>query len=202
MPRFRNRKFKSRRTRRKKMPIVKLIKKVIKNEAEHKYHILSDITSSVVEANPLILDVTNIGAGTDVNSRIGVSVNFSRVKIRFTLRSDANTNFFLARVYLVQSFESIDPVALPNVEELFPPLTQSLTSYKILYDRTFQFGLGINQIISREISFGRGLHEGKWSTTSGQSQVKGNIVFHVVTDNTVADALNTAMESRVYYTDQ
>ncbi len=202
MPAFRKRKFRRRKGRRKKMPIVRLIKKVIQNEAEHKFHIFSDITESVVKANPLILDVTNIGAGTDVNTRIGISVNFTKVKIRFTLRSDINNRAYLARVYLIQSLESEDPTALPNVEELFPPINQSLSSYKILYDRTFQFGLGINQLVSREISYSRHLQEGKWASTGGQSQVKGNIVFHVVTDNETADALNTAMESRVYYTDQ
>ncbi len=201
MPGFKKRFNRKRRKRGKKMPIVRLIRKVIKSEAEHKYHSFNDTESNITAALPYTADVTNIGNGTDVNTRIGNIVDFEKVRIRYTLRSSINTNAYVARVYLIQSYAETDPVNLPSIEDLFPTLADSQFRYKVLYDRTFQFGLGINQVIVRDINVKKRLLPGKWASNSGQTQVMGNIVLHILTDNAELDALNSVVDSRVYFLD-
>ncbi len=200
MPSFRRRVVKHRR-RRKKMPIVKLIKRVIKNESEHKYHTVQDTEPSITDSSPWLVDISNIGNGTDENTRIGNNVDFSKVRLRFALRSSTNSNTMMVRVYIIQSTTDADPNNLPNTNGLFPPLRTSLVRYKVLFDKTYQYGLGINQSIIRDVNVKRGLLPGKWATSSGDSHTMGRILFHVQTDNNNANDLNATLDSRLYFID-
>lgn len=199
MPSRFRRKFKRRRKR--KMPIVKLIKKVIQNQAEHKYNDQAGTQVSLVEPNPFLVNLANIGEGTSNNNRIGNNIKVASIRIRYNLQLLNSSSAYSVRVYVYQSLSDGTPQDLPNVTELWPPLEVSKINYRILYDRTHQMSLGVNENLYRDIRIkGKRIIDISFDGTSGGTN-KGQIFIHFETDNVTADELSVGLFSRLYFTD-
>lgn len=199
MPFRRRKRFKRRRKRR--MPIVKLIKKVIQSSAEHKYHDQAALTVSLLEPNPFIINLQNIAEGTTNNQRVGNNIKIASVRIRYNITLLNSSSSYNVRVYVVQSMADGTPQDLPNVLELWPPLEVSKINYRILYDRTHQVSLGINENLFRDIRIsGKKFIMVNFDGTSGGT-LKGAFNIHFETDNQAANELGVSFESRTYFTD-
>jgi len=197
-PQRRKRRFK----RRRRMPIVKLIKKVIKAQAEHK-HIEFDVQeTSLVAVSPFTVGMNIIGTGTTVHSRIGNDINVSSVKFRYELFLLDASETFSVRVYAIQFLDDILPETLPNVGELFPTLDDAKHPYRILYDRTHQFGLGVNQNIFRTVKIkGRKLIELKYEDGAGTTPLQGNLFLTFVTNNILGSMMSVQVHGRTTFID-
>ncbi len=186
--------------REKVMPIRKLVRKIIKQESEHKIHSTSGAILNLSQSNFFATTLTNIGGGTDRNTRIGNDVELQRLSLRFTMTASSSGFSGLMRVYVIQNVSDDDPQLIPDVEGLMPSLYQSKVPYKVLFDKTYQFGLGINEIIIRNIRVKIPLN-GSWFDSSGSSYTKGKVSIHFVANNPGPDQLEGGYTSKVYYTD-
>ncbi len=199
--RFNRRKRRSGR-RKRKMPIVKLIKRVIHSTAEHKYVNSSFDTTSVTESAPIDIPLTTIVEGSAFDRRDGLIVTPSRLKIRFGIFNSDGAVASSIRVYVIQSMDNTDPSAMPDVELFMPPLQNANFAYRILYDRTFQLGLGLNRNIFRNINIrGKKMSKLRWGSTAGDDLTEGRIRLHVVTNSTLADDIAWTSVHRLYFTD-
>ncbi len=200
--RFHRRKRRSNGRRRRKMPIVKLIKKVLQSTAEHKYVNSSFETTSVVETTPIDIPLSTIVEGSAFDRRDGLIVTPSRLKIRFGIFNSDGAVASSVRVYVIQSMAADDPAAMPDVDLFMPPLQNSNFAYRILYDKTFQMGLGLNRNIFRNINIsGKKMTKLRWGSTSGDDLTEGRIRLHVVTNSTLADDVAWNSVHRLYFTD-
>ncbi len=196
--------FKSRRGRRRsrRMPIVKLIKKVIKQSAEHKHDDFQVNTTSLVGSSDFTVGMNIIGTGASVHQRIGNDINVSHVKIRYDIFcSDANAALNV-RVYAIQFMDADQPLALPAVGELFPTLDDSKQAYRILYDRTHEFALGIHRNVFTSVRIsGKKLIELKFEDTMGTTPLQGNLFLVFTTNNADSDILSVVVNGRTTFTD-
>lgn len=194
---------KRRRTRRRKMPIVKLIKKVIHSSAEHKFNDFAFNATNVQDIAPVVTNgITDILQSVGIDDRIGLRVTPSRLKVRFGIQDNDSGGAINVRVYIVQNLASQNPNNMPVVGDLFPPLLAANNRYRVLYDKTFQFGLGLNRRIFREFNIsGRKLAQMYWSSSAGNALELGRINLHVETNNTVFDDVSFQLVTRLYYTD-
>ncbi len=203
MPSRFNRRKRRPRRRRRKMPIVKLIKKVIQSSSEHKYVTVNFETTSVTGVNPVFQPLNIVAQGTNVSNRIGIIVKGSRLKVRFGIEQADSGASSSVRVYLIQSMTDDDPSAMPSIAGLMPPLQDSNVSYRILYDRTFQFGLGLNRNVFRTINISRKkMIDIRWGSTTSDDFTKGKINLHVATNNQTVDEISWQHIARFYYTDE
>ncbi len=188
---------------RRKIGIVKIIKKVLHSEAEHKFHDANDTSLTLTMATPsFITSLNNIAGGTDFNLRVGIKCLPSRLKIRYGINLTDAGNDFSTRVYVIQSFTDVAPSSMPDITGFMPPLRQSLVPYRVLFDRTFEQGLGISQDKFRDINIPmKKMLEMAWESSLATSQVRGLIQIHFVTSNTTAGDLSLQLFSRLYYTD-
>jgi len=193
---------KRRPARRRKMPIVKLIKKVIQNSAEHKFVDSSFSTGSVEFVSPVKVILNTITETAGFNGRTGIIVKPSRLKIRFGIKNADGAVASSVRVYVIQSMDNTDPSAMPIMSVLMPPLKDSNFAYRILYDRTWQFGLGLNRNVFKTIIIpGKKMIDCRWGSTSGTDLTEGRLNIHVVTNSTVASDVSYEHVARFYYTD-
>ncbi len=197
------RKFRKRRFRRKRrMPLRRLIKKVIVQQAEKKFHNLlvtnTDLTTSTSTTNSL----SQVPEGTGVGQHIGDNIDVTRLRFRFQIRVITGAQSPNAvRVMLFQELSNQPVVSLPvRMEDLWPTLNISLNPYRVLYDRTFDMGLGIHSDVVVDTTIKRMQKQITFST--GLTNTMGEIFVRVITDNTVADALEFFSSSRLYFTDQ
>lgn len=202
MPARRFTKFKKKTfSKRRKMPIVKLIKKVIQSSAEHKYNDQAGVQTSLLEPSPFIQSLANIGEGASNNNRIGNNITPSSIRIRYNVQLLNSSSAYSVRVYVVQSLSDGTPQDLPNITELWPPLEVSKINYRILYDKTHQMSLGVNENLYRDIRIsGKRIIDISFDGTSGGTN-KGSINIHFETDNVVADEVSVSYFSRLYFTD-
>lgn len=199
--RFR-RKRKTRRGRRKRGPMVKLIKKVIQSQAEHKYiQFITADTSIVVSGNDQFR-LTPVAEGTSRDDRIGNNIKVSAIKGRFHIRTADSGVINNVRVYIIQNSTDLVPSDLPGIGDLFPLINEAGLSYKILYDRTFQMSLGIreNAYVNYFIS-GRKLSMVKFEGAIASTFDKGEVIMFVVSDSIVADDITFSAVHRCMYTD-
>ncbi len=189
------------RRRRRKMPIVKLIKKVIQSQAEHKFRDLITPPISVTFTTPRTFIMNGLPEGTGTNARIGFAVKSSMLKIRYHIFSANSGVIANVRVYVIQNTTLNDPAVLPDVFGLFPRLEDSIVKYKVLYDRTHQISLGINEDIFVNKTFRRFPVSLKWDGPSNNDIVTGKIDLHVVSDALIADDITFGQTFRHTYTD-
>ncbi len=201
MPRN-NRRSRRGRHRGRRMPIVKLIKKVIKQSAEHKHDDFSVDTTDLVAVSDFTVGMNIIGAGVSVHERIGNDINVSHVKFRYELNLlDANEAFSV-RAYVIQFMDPDIPLVLPNIGGLFPTLDDSKQAYRILYDRTHQFGLGINRNTFTNVRIsGKKLIELKFEDNNGTTPLMGNLLLTFTTNNILAGKMSVQVEGRTTFTD-
>ncbi len=192
--RFTKRKFTKRRA-----PIVKLIKRVIQSQAEHKYRDDSAQQTSLV-ASPFETFLNNIAQGAGRGARIGNDIKPSMLHLRFSIELLIAGEINNVRVYLYQNLEAAKPLQLPTIGTLWPPYEVALSRYKILYDKTFEMSLGVNQNIFRNIRIpGSKMRTIEFEGTG--SSLAGTLHIVFVTNNVTIDAVSVEYESRLYYTD-
>ncbi len=196
-----------RRTRRgrhrgRRMPIVKLIKKVIKQSAEHKHDDFNVNTTDLVAVAPFSVGMNIIGTGDSVHGRIGNNISVSHVKFRYELNLIDANDAFSVRAYVIQFMDPDIPLDLPGIGDLFPTLDDSKQAYRILYDRTHEFALGIhrNTFTSVRIS-GKKLIELKFEDTNGTTPLMGNLFLQFVTNNIETNKMSVQVNGRTTFTD-
>ncbi len=191
-----------RRRRRRKMPIRKLIKKVINSSAEHKYNTESEDFTSLTVSTPHIDVLSVVSQGAAVQDRIGLIVTPARLRVRYNIQLNDSNAEASVRVFIIQSMEKNNPSNLPDTFTLMPTLRDAEFSYRILYDRSHEFSLGIHQDIRQEVSIpGKRMADVRWGSTTSTDFNKGAIFIHFVTDNTIADTIQGGWHSHFYYTD-
>ncbi len=194
--RFRNK----RRHKRRKMPIVKLIKKVIKSSAEHKFKSLLGSTASLVESTAFSTILTNVAQGTARNERIGNNISLAKLRIRYSFNLLSAGAVNTCRMYVFQQIDEGLPEDLPGVFDLWPPLDKALHRYRILADKTFEMGLGVHQELVREITIpGSKLVDASYQGSG--SELLGVIRLQFETSNNTADTVSVNFDSRLYWTD-
>ncbi len=195
------RRFKKKFTRRKKMPIVRLIKKVIQNQAEHKYTNFLHQSIGIVDVAPFAVTLLDILEGTSINERVGLSIQVARIHLRYKVIT-ANTNIRInVRVYVIQNHTDKDPAALPAIEAIFPTLQEAKVRYSVLYDRTHQMALGINQVIYKDIKLKAfKLKEIRYDGPGASFDI-GNIKIHFLTDAVSAEDVFVSSIGRTLFTD-
>ncbi len=198
---FRRKKtFKRRRSRR--MPLVKLIKKVIISTAEKKYLPFVAMTTNLIAGTPFSGVLNIISGGSGIRDRVGNDILPNKIVLRYNMTLESSSTNALVRVYIIQALEQDDPQDLPGVQFLMPPLADALNPYRILYDRTHQLGLGVNEILVRQIHVkGSKMSAVKYFDNIGGNFTEGRITIHFVTSNLVPDNVTAQFDSRFHYTD-
>ncbi len=193
---------KTRFKRRRRMPIVKLIKKVIKSQAEHKHDDFSVNTTDLLAISPFTVGMNIIATGTSVHNRIGNDISVSNVKFRYELSLLDASETFSVRVYAIQFMDDNEPLNLPDIGDLFPTLDDSKQAYRILYDRTHQFGLGVNQNLFRTIRIsGKKLIRLKYEDGGGTTPLQGNLFLVFATNNILTGKMSVQVNGRTTFTD-
>lgn len=198
------RKFRRKHIRRRKrrMPIVKLIKKVITSQAEHKYFDQTGNSTSLEESLPFVLQLNQVFQGTQFKDRLGVVVNPTRLKVRYQIVLDDAGIDTQVRVYVIQDLQQLNPDSMPSVLGFMPPLTESLRTYRILYDRTHELSLGVLQNHTFKINIkGPKMINTHWSDNVSTNIIKGRIRLFFVTKNTEINKVSVSFVSRFYFTD-
>ncbi len=203
MPRqFRKRRMNKRHS---KKGMVKLIKKVIRSEAEQKFFEQTLSGSGITEASNFVSSISDIEQGTNFFDRVGVEAQPDKINLRFHLRLSSNPGIPIsARVFIIQNMVDDDPNALPtNVVSLMPNLVQSVDPYRILFDRTYDMSLGgnhqdINQIVRIPASRLKNI---KWTGSNPTVYTQGQIKFHVITDTIILDFLDVDINVRLIFHD-
>ncbi len=205
MPRFKRRFRKRRRHRRAKKGMVKLIKKVIRSEAEQKFFEQFLSGSGITQVSKFQSSLTDISQGLEEFDRIGVELQPDKLNLRFHLFLTSNPNIpVAARVYIIQNMVDDIPQALPTaLVSVMPNLVQSRVPYRILYDRTFDMSLGgNNQNINRTVIIPSSKMKNiKWEGSSSTIYTQGQITFHVITDTVIVDFLDLSVDYRLIYHD-
>ncbi len=188
--------------RKKKMPLRKLIKKVIISQAEKKFHDLDLVEASLVAASPSTSSLCQIPQGNLVGERIGDSCDLTRLRVRFNLKViGTNQTPESIRVMVFQQLSEGLIVGIPTfIEDLWPTFNVAIFPYKVLYDRVFDMGLGINSDLVRSISLKN--FKKRLSFKDTNDPIMGEIFIRFITDNDTADQLQMRTQTRLYYTDQ
>lgn len=197
-PRFRRKRI----SRVRRPAVVKLIKKVIKQQAEHKY---SNVTANgtITNAVPLEVPLNAIEAGNSAERRIGNDINISHINLRYALFLDDINTKIMVRVYVIQSLNDVDPTNLPSeIIDLMPNLPDSVNNYRILYDKTHQMTLGINANFVRMVRLsGKKMIKTEFRDTGLFDFTKGKIAIHFITDNSTALNVVMGLAARMVFTD-
>ncbi len=203
MPRFKRFK-RRRRSHRPKKGMVKLIKKVIRSEAEQKFFEQFLSGAGITEVSKFTSSLTDISQGLEEFDRIGVELQPDKLNLRFHLFLTSNPGIPIsARVYIIQNMVDDIPQALPTaLVSIMPNLVQSRVPYRILYDRTFDMSLGSHQSINRTVRIPASkMKPIKWEGSSSTIYTQGQITLHVITDTVIVDFLDLSVSYRLIYHD-
>ncbi len=188
--------------RRRKMPIVKLIQRVINSNTEHKYNSTNSDNTVLTGIAPFDIILNGIPQGTDVAERAGLIVNSSRLSLRYRIQLTNSNAEYVVRVYVIQSMSDVDPIQMPGVDDLMPTLRDAKNSYRILYDRTHELSLGIHQDMRVNVKVpGKRMIDCRFDDSSLLDFTKGKIKLHFVTDNDTAGDILVGSFSHFYFTD-
>ncbi len=197
-------KFRRKTVSRKRRPsVVKLIKKVIKQQAEHKFQNITGGSASLTDIAPFVGALNAVANGNTAETRIGDDINVTHINLRYNLfLDDANTKN-LVRVYVIQSLNDDPPLALPDTPvALMPNLPDAINNYRILYDKTHQMSLGINVDIIRMIRLnGRKMIKTEFRDVGLLDFTKGRIDIHFITNNIVTNNIQMSFQARMVFTD-
>ncbi len=200
--RFRRRRMNKRHS---KKGMVKLIKKVIRNEAEQKFFEQFLSGAGITASSNFVSSLTDIGQGTNFFDRVGVEIQPDLLNLRFHLFLASNPGIPIsARVFIIQNMVDDNPAALPtNVVSLMPNLVQAMVPYRILYDRTFDMSLGgDHQSINKTVRIPASrLKHIKWTGSATTIYTQGKIQFHVITDTIITDFLDLNISYRLIFHD-
>ncbi len=199
--RFRKKRFRRRRRHKRKMPIVKLIKKVIQSQAEHKYKNFNVPATGIDSSGNLAISLFSITQGIDRDERIGNDVKFASLKIRYRVDLLDSSDTLNCRIHLVQNVDNTSPSNLPEVGELFPKLNESVVKYRVLFDKTHQLSLGINESIYRNLTIRKFPVKTKYTNPVGNSFDTGDVFMRVYSDDPTAGNLVFSMDYRITWTD-
>lgn len=190
------------RRKRRKLPLVKLIKKVIDSNAEHLYNTATGVTITLSTGLPFIGSLAGIQQGTDVDDRSGIIVKPTRLRMRYRLTLVAPGIVASVRVYIIQNMTDVDPLGLPDTDDLMPTLKQAKNAYRILYDRTHELSLGIHQDLRQEVYIkGSKMIELRFDGASANDFTRGDIHFNFVTDHPEINEIEASFQSHLYFTD-
>ncbi len=203
MPRFKRFKRRHRRTRRPKKGMVKLIKKVIRSEAEQKFHEFFATDTNITDANSANRTITVVPQGVGFGDRIGIEFQPDLLNIRFHLRLLSNPKPISARVFIIQNMVDDNPQNIPTtMGQLMPNLQQSVVPYRLLYDKSFDMSLGARSEINVQLRIrGSRMKSVKFTGSGTTVYTQGKILFHIITDNDVADILTNDLNSRLVFHD-
>jgi len=179
------------------------VSKVIAVTAEKKYNDIVSSTDSLVNSAAFTANCNTIIQGVDFNQRIGQSISGQLLVMRLAVNSAQSTpNPALFRVLIIYYRETTESGAMPvSPVDLLPTLPNAVFKYYVLYDHTFPINLGIQQrkLMIIKIPL-HSLPDTKFDLNTNDHR-EGLIQLRVITDNSVADAYEVAVNFRYYYID-
>ncbi len=202
MPTFPHRKRSFRRRPRAKKSLRKVIKAVITSQAEKKFHNLIISNSDLVNATPFTNSLSQVPQGNLVSQRIGDNIDTVRLRLRYNIKSvGTGQTPESVRVMVFQQLSNGTVIGIPeDIQNLWPTLNVSIDAYKVLFDRTYDMGLGVHSDFTGDITIRNMQKQLTFST--GDTNIMGEIFLRVITDNDTMGNLQFLAESRLYYTDQ
>lgn len=111
-------------------PVASFVKKQINKNIETKYNNF-ELSAVPIADTPYKAVLNNLGQGTANNTRVGNSVRFQGVKLRYSIAVADTYNY--VRVYLLWSKNDVNASLLPSHLGV---LSKDRQNFKILYDRT------------------------------------------------------------------
>ncbi len=190
-------------SRNRRPSVVKLIKKVIKQQAEHKYQNTVGGSINITDSIAFQAPLNAVSSGSSAENRIGDDLTITHINLRYNIfLADANTKN-LVRVYIIQSLNDDAPLLLPGTPvALMPNLPDAVNNYRILYDKTHQMSLGINVNILRMVRLsGKKMIKTEFRDVGLMDFTKGRIDIHFITDNETTDNVSLSFQARMVFTD-